>query len=74
MRATIRRTRAQEEDGSFDPDTDMDHATTSLSPTSLTPLRRSALGYRYRDAGMNLTAVAIVLLLVTLAVVVTFVL
>ena len=56
---------------------EMYHATTPLDPTYFPPLRRSAIGYRFRHgprgrAGMRAAASA-ALLITTLAVVFTFV-
>ena len=52
----------------------MYQVTTQLNPTSVAPLRRSAIGYRHRDAGRNLRAAAIAVLIVTLAFAIGYVL
>ena len=51
----------------------MYHATTPLNPTYFSPLRRSAIGYRFRHGRSGLRAVtAAALSITTLGVVVAF--
>ena len=70
VRATIRRTRPQEDYGSFDPEKKkMYQITTPLNSTTLVPLRRSSIGYRHREPTTGLKLAAIVASVAVLALV-----